>query len=314
MLAVSAVQGQLKLADKLMIREAENIRNAFGGKIWQDLDKVPFTVLFLSDTGEFLIHHPAPGDDFQDLGYDSVLGTTIWYRKAVFPKTLLATFPAIGGINCIVAGSAENTGKSPTSWITTLLHEHFHLYEYTSPGYYDGVDSLQLSEGDQSGMWMLNYPYPYQDRHVQTAMQEYRHALSECLQAAGVTSSSCAALPMHRKKLAELAGEKNQRYLDFQLWQEGTARYTEYKYLQALSQSGYSASPAVQALPDFIPFEEYREQLYKDEMSSLRDCSLPQNGRICFYAVGFAEGLLLDVVNPGWHSLFLEKKFRLPIR
>ena len=43
----------------------------------------------------------------------------------------------------------------------TVLHEHFHQLQQSQPGYFQGVEALGLSGGDQTGMWMLNYPFPY---------------------------------------------------------------------------------------------------------------------------------------------------------
>jgi hypothetical protein len=36
-----------------------------------------------------------------------------------------------------------------------------------------------------------------------------------------------------------------------------------------------------------------------------------EDKRICFYAIGFAEGLLLDKLNPKWHDNYLIDKFNI---
>ena len=62
----------------------------------------------------------------------------------------------------IVVGQAANTQfKTSPRWAITLLHEHFHQLQDTQPRYFAGVDSLGLARGDQTGMWMLNYAFPY---------------------------------------------------------------------------------------------------------------------------------------------------------
>ena len=65
-------------------------------------------------------------------------------------------------------GQAENTlSKTSTPWIIMLLHEHFHQLQDSQPNFYADVSALNLSGADKSGMWMLNYPFPYDRKEVQ---------------------------------------------------------------------------------------------------------------------------------------------------
>ncbi len=88
--------------------------------------------------------------------------TQIWTRPRQLQPNLLATFPAFGPPSVVVVGRAEATKKASTSWVLTILHEHFHQHQSADPEYYREVEQLGLSNGDQTGMWMLNYPFPYQ--------------------------------------------------------------------------------------------------------------------------------------------------------
>jgi hypothetical protein len=58
----------------------------------------------------------------------------------------LATFPAFGSTPVIVIGRAEATGKTSTSWVLTVCHEHLHQLQMAAPDYCVAVDSLDLSE------------------------------------------------------------------------------------------------------------------------------------------------------------------------
>jgi len=40
------------------------------------------------------------------------------------------------------------------------MHEHFHQLQNGQPRYFQAVQDLGLSHGDNTGMWMLNYPFP----------------------------------------------------------------------------------------------------------------------------------------------------------
>ncbi|HEX4851889.1 MAG TPA: hypothetical protein VFV08_13835, partial [Puia sp.] len=135
----------LRYNDKVRIREASNIAKKFGDRLFNGYSSVPFAILLINDSTEFLIYHPNPSDDFKSLGYDSVLGSNVLYRHAIFSPSLLATFPAVNGLSCIVVGTPETTGKNSTEWIVTLLHEHFHQYQNAWPGYYESLNNLGLS-------------------------------------------------------------------------------------------------------------------------------------------------------------------------
>lgn len=86
----------------------------------------------------------------------------MFFRKRMYPIAMQATFPGVNGVNTIVIGHAELTAdKTSTRWVLTVLHEHFHQLVYSQPGYYADVEKLGLAHGDKTGMWMLNYPFPY---------------------------------------------------------------------------------------------------------------------------------------------------------
>jgi len=300
---------QLRTTDKVRIKEAINISNRFGEEIWPGINAVPFVVLLVTDSMEFLINHPYPSGDFKISEEDSLLKTKIYYRKKQYPKTFLATFPAVNGINCIVAGTPENTGKTSTDWIITLLHEHFHQYQYTQKDYYSSVAALDLAGGDETGMWQLNYPFPYDSLPVSRQYTKYTSALSKAV--SGIESKNFKKcfneFVEERKKLMQLLKPADYRYLSFQLWQEGIARYTEYKFLQLLDE--YTPSGHIFLLTDFIPFKKFKEHFHRSHLASVTALKLEKEKRVCFYDIGLAEGILLDKLNPKWRSQYLTKKF-----
>lgn len=312
---ISALKAQpvphLGREDKIRLREAIAISDKTGEKIWTGISSVPFTILLVTDSVEFLINHPNPSPDFLFSEKDSILKTSIFYRQRQFSPKLLATFPAVNGVNCIVVGTPASTGLSTTEWIITLLHEHFHQYEYSSPEYYKAVEKLELSGGDKTGMWMLNYPFEYERSRVIERYKKYTEALSRI-----IADTTVHQFSIHLKNYKKARNEFMQelepadyRYFSFQLWQEGIARYTEYKFLELLET--YTPSEEVMQLPDFVPFQTYRKKLYNSQMEKLVKQQLNEDKRVCFYSAGFAEGLLLDKINPAWRSAFLKDRFYL---
>ena len=307
--AIGETKPRMRYQDKIRIREAIIISNQLGNKIWKGINEVPFVVLLVTDSIEYLINHPYPSDDFKLSENDTILNTKIFYRKRQFPCWYLATFPAVNGVNCIVVGTRENTNKYSSDWVITLLHEHFHQYQFTSQDYYKNVENLKLSGGDQTGMWQLNYAFPYDSSIIIDQYKKYTLALSKTLSNINKKSfkKEFGDYLVERNKFKQLLNPNDYRYFSFQIWQEGIAQYTEYKFLQSLS--SYQPTKEIQLLPDFISFATRKDEVYKFQSGSLTSLKLEVDKRICFYTIGFAEGLLLDQLNPKWHKSFLTDKF-----
>src|SRR5690606_10038020 len=144
---------------------------------------VPFAVLLVTPEHEFLVRHPDPSDDFRRVtAYDSLLESAVYVRDRQFPLNLLATFPAVSDLPTVVVGRPAQTGKTSTFWAITLLHEHFHQLQYAQSDYAEAVASLDLAGEDQTGMWMLNYPFPYDSSAIVEPFSNYRDELLRTLQ------------------------------------------------------------------------------------------------------------------------------------
>lgn len=298
---------EMRYADKIRIREAMTISAEFGDKLFQGINTFPFAIILVTDSTEFLINHPYPSADFKLLGMDEILKTNVYYRKTQFSPHFLATFPAVNGLSCIVVGTPENTNSHSTEWVVYLLHEHFHQYQNADPEYFNSVDDLDLSNGDQTGSWMLNYPFPYDSLLVIENYELFTKALYKAVRQGN--RSNLKKYFAARRKLRDTLSEADYRYLSFQIWQEGLARYTEYNFLELLELENYRPSKEMEALPDFISFPEYKSKMYQNDLDNLLQNKLDQNKRVCFYYVGFAEGILLDRLNKSWREKYLTDKF-----
>ena len=262
--------------------------------------KPPFAVLLVTADHEFLIRHDKPTKEFKLLGEDDLLKSKVWYRPRQFPKNLLATFPAVGGVPTIVIGQAENTeSKTSTRWVITLLHEHFHQLQNSRPRYFADVDSLGLARGDTSGMWMLNFPFPYTAKEVKEEFAAMARALGETLQARErpVFDGRFAAYLEKRKKFRSLLKADEYKYFAFQLWQEGIARYTEIR-LAELAVAKYEPSQAFRELKDYKSFKEVAGDIRERMEKELASVALDKAKRTVVYNFGAAEGLVLDRARP----------------
>ncbi|MGQ0760746.1 MAG: hypothetical protein ACT4OT_01825 [Acidobacteriota bacterium] len=299
--------------DRIRIAEAFRIGEKLGNLLWKDWGKAPFAVLLVTPENEFLIRHPKPSQDFSLIGYDSLLRSEVYFRKRSFSPNLLATFPAVGGVPTIVIGQAENTAKKDsTAWVVTLLHEHFHQLQYSQPNYYADVNALNLSGGDETGMWMLNYAFPYSASEVGQQFVILSRLLAEALQTKSRKElrAKVAAYLEARSKFEAALKPEDYRYFSFQVWQEGVARYTEYRVADLAAKS-YRPSKQFQSLKGYKSFKSVADETLKNTLKELETLQLDKYRRVAFYPLGAGEALLLDRVNRRWRGRYFTDKFYL---
>jgi len=311
-----AVQGAALFAASLPTDElelidcAKQVHAAVGQEVWPGWSAEPHDVLLIDGETEYLICPPAGAEGFEPVGHDDATGCEVLARKRTFPPQLLATFPAVAGVPTIVVGTPQATNKSSLEWMITLLHEHFHQFEYSRSGYYDDVAALGLSGGDQTGSWMLNYPFPYDDRAVQQRFDSFAKALAGALAARGTIEFPAALRTVKSswRALREALSPKDYAYFEFQVWQEGVARYIELRVAEELA-----AHPAAECLGGFDPEElKALPGRMQDRIDgNLHHPALSQIRRVAFYSVGAAIAELLDETSPAWKQKFLRDPFEV---
>ena len=309
--AFSQEKPELRQVDRVRLAEAFKLKEKLGDDLWPGWSKTPFAVLLVTPDKEFLIRHPRPSDDFKSLGHDALLNSEVYYRDRKFQTNLLATFPAVGGISTIVIGQAENTAsKTSTPWVITLLHEHFHQLQDAQPDFFKQTEALNLSRGDQTGMWMLNYPFPYASADVSRQVSILTQRLVEAMAAKdqALFSSKLASYLEARHALKKMLSPDDYKYLSFQLWKEGMARYTEDRVAHWAA-AKFRPSREFRELKDFTTFAAVADQVRKGIVGELSTLKLEDYKRVAFYPLGAGEGLLLDRTNRKWRSRYFAEKF-----
>jgi len=301
--------------DRIRLAEAFALGENISNHLWTNWNTAPFAVLLVTPDNEYLVRHPNPSRDFMPLGYDALLKSDVYGRRRTQGTNLLATFPAIKGsaVPTIVVGEAENTGaKTSTPWVVTLLHEHFHQLQYSRSNYYAETAALNLAHGDQTGMWMLNYAFPYENKLVWGQFA----ALAKLLVETAASKSSVdhsnlfVAYLQARRQFQQLLSPEDYKYFSFQAWQEGIARYTEFDVAK-FAAAEHKPIKEFRALKDFTPFAEVANSIHEKIFQQLLTQQLGLSKREMFYPFGAAEGLLLDAANPSWRNRYFEEKFDL---
>jgi hypothetical protein len=292
---------QLAADDAVRIREFYRLASQIQNQIWPDWSRTPAPLLLVTPDTEFLTHHAEPPKGFEKAGDD------LYARPRQFPSNLLATFPAFGPPSVIVIGEPKNTAsKTSTPWLITLMHEHFHQLQNAQPRYFQALQDLGLSHGDNTGMWMLNYPFPYEKPEVAQSFASLRDLLLSAVNETDKEKFATLAnqyIRERQKFFARLSSDDH-KYLSFQLWQEGTARYTEIKAAEAAAQ--YQPTPEYAALSDFESFTTYAAKARTETLNELRQADLAKMKRLAVYSFGAAEGLLLDQLDPKWKDGYFE--------
>lgn len=310
-LLCAAAAQQLPHDDAVRIAEGFRLAHQIEDKIWPGWSRAPFSVLLVTSDGEFLINHPKQPEGFTRAGHSDLLDSDVYVRPRKFPLTFLATFPAVGdGIPVIVIGQPQNTAaKSSTPWVITFLHEHFHQLQYSQPDYQAGVAKLDLAKGDTTGMWMINFPLPYDQAKVVDGFNHLKTALLEALRESDKKpfKAKAAAYVAERQKFIGALKDDDRRYFEFQVWQEGLARYTQIKAAEAAAD--YQPTDDFKNLADYESFADYAKRARAETEKELGQADIAKWQRVVFYSYGACEGLLLDRLNPKWQSLYFKDRF-----
>ena len=296
--------------DRVRLAEAFAVIAAVQDEAWPGWSAAPSSLVLVDRNFEYLLRSgEQQPEGFVESENDLRLGGRVLVRPRTFSPTLLATFPAFGPAPTIVVGTAEGTGKRSTAWVLAVAHEHFHQLQYSDPAYWSESEALGLAGDDRTGMWMLNYPFPYASTSAAFA------SLSREL--ARLVGGPAPARPAEREAFwgrysafCSRLKPEDHCYLSFQLWQEGVARYAETRVAHIAARE-HRVSVDFAALRDYRTFAAAADSLRRETLDELRTQTMAKDGRTVFYAFGAGLGLLLDQEGTGWRGRYLAEKFDL---
>lgn len=264
-----------------------------GGKLWPGYESAAFGFLLIDGNRETLFCRDPLPEGFTAVGGDPALPCNAATRdRSQLPGNLLAAMPLFGPPSTIVMGTPGGTGRDPAEWTRTILHEHFHQWQDALPNLYPRMAKLELAGGDQTGMWMLNFAFPYEASVTKAAFKTSSRALADALRARG-TPRFRPALDRYltaRSALANAVGPRNWRYAELILWKEGVARWTEIELGKRYP------DPAVRGSAEAL------ERRTVEWIGGKADIAAA--GREFVYPYGAGEAMLLAACGPGWRKRY----------
>ena len=270
------------------IAEAFRLFDRVGESVWAGWGSAPTQLLLVADSVERFYATPRSG-------------TATWSRKRIFSPRFQATFPAVGGVPTIVIGTPAGTGTPVDRWVLVVLHEHFHQLQYSRPDYYTRLAALGLARGDTTGMWALNFPFPYDSTAVQGAVRRWALAMQTALRAKGAAFEAAHADARDQKRaLDAMLSPDDRKYFDFQLWQEGVPRWVEL----ATARAGNGARLVADST---LAWQEAR---LVDDLGRI---DLGAQRREVVYPLGAAMAELMERRGMKWKERYFEKMFVLEL-
>ncbi len=295
--------------DRVRLAEAFAVIAAAQEKAWPRWSQAPSSLVLVDRDFEYLLRSRDRPEGFAGSEDDPRLGGAVLVRARTFSPELLATFPAFSPTPTIVVGTAEATGKHSTGWVLAVAHEHFHQLQYADPGYWSESEALGLAGDDRTGMWMLNYPFPYLS--TSSAFASLSRELARLVDgAAAGHREEREAFWRRYGELREKLKPADYRYLSFQLWQEGIARYAELRVAEIAGKER-PVSAEFAGLRDYRSFAAAAAALRSETIHELQTDTMAKDERTVFYAFGAGLGLLLDQEGKAWQDRYLAEKFYL---
>ena len=292
--------------DRVLLAETFRLAAELGEEIWPGWGVAPWEVLLVGDEHEYLVNSPRRPEGFAEAGRETPLDGRVLVRERTVAPGLRATYPMLGGPPLVVVGRPAATGLDPTSWVVMVMHEHFHQLQMSDSAYYADVEALDLADGDETGNWMLDFPFPYADARVDARFRGFCAAIRAVLAGDAPPGFVAEALGA----LAAVLPDDAYRYLGFQLWQEGVARYVQYRAARVAGER-FEPSPEFTALSGYRPFAEVADELEAQIQAELTTPELAKQGRVAFYAAGAGLAMVLERRSPGWRGRYLKRKFAL---
>ncbi len=283
-----------------MIRDAKTIVTRDGDAIWPGFGAIPFHMILVTAKTDYLFCK-AQTAGFGAVGTDPITGCSVQARKRELAVDSSASFDIADEPSMIVMGMPKATGLDRTDWVLTVAHEAFHQYQARLPDRFAKIDALDLAGDSRNAAWMLDYPFPYADPVLGSAIADMTGAGIAFLEATGRDSRGAAMadyVRARRRAMSAVTAEQ-WRYYEFLIGNEGVARWTELALARAASGQG--------PIPTGAGTE--RRLWLIVSLRSIAEQGLGTWKRGAFYVFGAVEAEMLESVDARWREAYRDMPF-----
>ncbi len=284
-----------------MIADAQAIVRSDGDLVWAGLSQAPLPTLLIGPEHETLFCG-LPTAGFSALGFDPITRCSMQVRARELPVDLAATTD-LGNVSVIQMGLPDALEATQADWIVTFLHEAFHQYQSTLPDYFSAVEVVRARLGKTSEQWSLDYPFPYADPKVKAAFAAMTMSAGEFLSADNDVQANAAIRSYvdARNRARDAMSPDDWLFYEFQVGQEGVARWTELRF----------AAAAGSARPDIATIGKERTGGLAVSLNAIDSQGLNVWKRSSFYVLGAIEASMLDRVRPQWQREYATNPFAI---
>lgn len=285
--------------ERTMLAKVQHIYRGTGNLLWPGFDKVLLDLVLIGPESETLFCHAA-AKGFVPAGRDPLTQCPLQTRSRELAVDLSAAANFFPGGATIAMGCPKALEMPPAYWKATVLHEAFHLYQSHIAGYAQTVAALGLAGRSINGSWMLNHPFPYADPQVEAAFLAMGDAGLAFLKATSPEQrrATTKAYVARRETALAQVSAANRRYYEFQVGQEGVARWTEL----TLARQG-DAAMRDDALG--------RWKGLATSLRSIREQGFKIWKRSAFYVYGAIEAEMLERAGVNWRDEYRRHPFGL---
>lgn len=287
--------------DRRMIADAQAIVRNEGDLLWPGLSQAPLLTLLIGPEHETLfcgLHTPG----FSVIGFDSITKCTMQVRARQLPVDLSAATD-LGNASVIHMGLPDALEATPADWIVTYLHEAFHQYQSTLPGYVSALDGVRARLGKAGDQWVLEYPFPYADPKVKAEFAAMTLSAGQFLGAENDEQAQAAirSYVEARNRARDAMSHDDWLYYEYQVGQEGVARWTELKFSAA----------AGNARADIAAIGKERTGGLAASLGAIDRQGLNMWKRSSFYVLGAIEAFMLERMRPQWQQEYATNPFEM---
>lgn len=287
--------------DRRMIADAQAIVRNEGDILWAGLSQAPLPTLLIGPERETLFCG-LPSLGFSAIGFDPITRCTMQVRARELPVDLAAATD-LGNVSVIHMGLPDALEATQADWIVTFLHETFHQYQSTLPGYFSAVDVVRARLGKTGEQWVLEYPFPYADPKVKAAFAAMTQSSGQFLSAENDAQANAAirSYVEARNRARVAMSPDDWLYYEFQVGQEGVARWTELRF----------ATAAGDTRPEIAIICKERTSGLAVSLSAINSQGLNMWKRSTFYVLGAIEASMLERVRPQWQREYANNPFAM---